>query len=53
MENKTVDTLIPADWKPEAEDVAEFIEGLSEEDREHLLSFIQGAKFVLSLKKAM
>lgn len=53
-ESKTVDTLVPTDWKPEAEKIAKFVEELGDDRKEQLLSFIQGARFALSLKdKAM
>lgn len=49
QEIKTTETMVPQDFKPEAEEVTRFMEGLDESGKEKFLQFILGAKFALNL----
>ena len=49
QEIKNPEILIPMDYKPEAEEVVQFVEELDQEGKEKFLEFIRGARFALSL----
>ena len=49
QEIKTTETLGPQDYRPEAEEVAKFMEQLVQGGKEKFLEFIRGAKFALNL----
>lgn len=48
MKNE-VKTLLPAESRPQVDDVREFLDNLDQEGQHSLLSFIQGARFMQSL----
>ena len=50
QEVRNMETMISKDYKPETEEVVQFIENLDQNGKEKFLEFIRGARFALSLQ---
>jgi len=48
-ETKTIETMVPQDYKPEAEEVIRFMDKLDQGGKGKFLEFIRGAEFALNL----
>lgn len=49
QDKKTVETMVPQDYKPEAEEVIRFMDKLDQGGKGKFLEFIRGAEFALNL----
>ena len=50
QDTKSVESMVPNECRPEAEEVARFIDELDQNGKERFLEFIRGAKFALGLR---